>query len=134
MSVFHKFPALPLDSDDLRQDRRDHLSELLDSMVTLQRHDSLVAHLLRRSFADAAALRHRERLGIDLAIADFQDATSAALAACASAEELRVLEEALNRRVRAIEAAAAHAQDLHVKALERVLVSANLPHLRQLQG
>lgn len=110
MSVFHDFPV-----------------------VTLQRHDMLVAQLLRRSFADAAALRLRARLDIDLAFADFNDAASAALAACAPAEELRALEEALNRRVRTIEAAAAHAQDLHVKALERVLASASPPHLRQPQ-
>lgn len=130
MSVIHNFAALHLDFDEFGQDRRDNLSKLRGQMVTLQRHDTLVAQLLRRSSADAAALRLKAQLDIDVAFADFNDATSAALVACAPAEELRVLEETLNRRVRAIEAAAAHAQDLHVKALERVLASAAPPHLR----
>ncbi len=133
MAAIYDLPALPLDPDGFEQGRRSQLSELQDAVVTLQRHDMVIAQLLRRSSADAAALRRRTLLDIDAALADFSNAMSAARASYASTEELSAIEETLDRRLRTIETAAAHAQCLLARALERVLASASPSHLRQHQ-
>lgn len=133
MTVFSAYSFVPKNPDGLGQGREQHINKLQDTMVAFQRHDMVVAQLLRRSSEDAAALRRRMWLDIDVAFADFSDAMSAALTAYSPTEELRVLEEALNRRVRAIETAAARTQELHAKALARALASARTPNLNQYQ-